>query len=75
MVTNQATDGLHPCVEHNVLTGPNIVSHELDLLAVLRNEVSLNYNNRRLAGGVANNCTQNTKKSTKHYNGSSRLTK
>jgi hypothetical protein len=36
MFLNQVTDGLHPLVDDNVLTAPDVVGHEFDLpLAIL----------------------------------------
>jgi hypothetical protein len=32
VLLDEAADGLHPPVQHDVLAGPDIVRHELDLL-------------------------------------------
>lgn len=32
MLIEETADGLHPSVEYDILAGPDVVSHELDLL-------------------------------------------
>lgn len=43
MFPNVVADGLHPLVDNNVLAGPDVVTHELDLLLA----VLIKYKKRR----------------------------